>query len=241
MIEARWLWAFLDTPEAKGERARDFWAAVTHTTVSVSRGARDEFVTLLPKGGDAWVKVQEVLEGGGVHLDLDVADSLPDAATEAARLGAAEVARHDDVVVLRSPGGFTFCLTSWTNAGSPTTQVRDGEPDLLDQICIDVPSEHYDAEVDFWEQLTGWQRRAGALPEFTSLTRPDGIPVRILLQRLDDPTGTVPGHVDFACRDRAASRDAHVAVGASIVSEHGFWTVMRDPVGRIYCLTHRLP
>ncbi|MEO7267874.1 MAG: VOC family protein [Knoellia sp.] len=47
--------------------------------------------------------------------------------------------------------------------------------------------------------------------------------------------------MDFACRDRVASRETHVATGASVVSEHEFWTVMRDPAGRIYCLTHRLP
>lgn len=241
MIAVRWMWAFLDTAADDAEVSEAFWHRVTRTELSPPRGNRGEFSTLVPQRGDAWVKVQRIVEGGGVHLDLDVEQPLPAAAAEATRLGASEIVRHEDVIVMRSPGGFTFCLTSWANAGSPTTQVREDQPDLLDQICIDVPSEHYDGEVDFWEQLTGWRRRTGALPEFTSLTRPDGIPVRLLFQKLGDRSGTVRGHVDFACRDRAASRAAHVAAGASVVSEHEFWTVMRDPVGRIYCLTHRLP
>lgn len=241
MIDVLWMWAFLDTVEGDAEESEAFWRNVTRTDVSARRGESDEFATLLPERGDAWVKVQRVLEGGGVHLDLDVDQPLTTAADEAARLGAVEVARHDDVIVMQSPGGFTFCLTSWSDAGSPTAQVRDGQPDLLDQVCIDVASDLYAAELDFWEQLTGWRRRAGALLEFTSLTRPDGIPVRLLFQRLGEATGTVTGHIDFACRDRAASRETHVAAGARVVSEHEFWTVMRDPVGRVYCLTHRLP
>lgn len=241
MIDVRWMWAFLETVEVNADASEAFWHSVTRTELSPRRGERGEFATLLPEGGDAWVKVQRVIQGGGVHFDLDVDQPLPEAAAEALRLGATELARHDDVIVMRSPGGFTFCLTSWSNAGSPTTQNRIGEPDLLDQICLDVPSDRYAAELDFWERLTGWPRRAGALPEFTSLTRPDGIPVRLLFQRLGELAGTVSGHVDFACHDRAATRAAHVAAGATVVSEHEFWTVMRDPVGRIYCLTHRLP
>ncbi|KGN38205.1 hypothetical protein N803_10635 [Knoellia subterranea KCTC 19937] len=241
-MEVRWMWAFLDTVEAVSPVSEVFWADATRAKPSSRRGERGEFATLLPDRGDPWVKVQRVLDGGGVHLDLDV-DDVATAADEAAQLGATEVHRYSDgnVVVMRSPGGFTFCLTSWTNAGSPSTQVRDDQPDLLDQVCLDVPSDLYAGELAFWERLTGWPRRAGSLPEFTSLTRPDGIPVRLLFQRLGEATGTVRAHIDFACHDRAASRVAHEAAGATTVEEHDFWTVMRDPVGRTYCLTHRLP
>ncbi|GAA4119379.1 hypothetical protein GCM10022415_19370 [Knoellia locipacati] len=241
MIDVRWVWAFLDTVEADADRSWEFWSTVTRAALAPARGPRDEFSTLVPATGDAWVKLQKVLDGGGVHLDLDVDVPLAEAAEEAARLGAAEVHRADDVVVMRSPAGFTFCLTSWTNAGSAAAQVRDGEPDLLDQVCLDVPADGYAREVDFWESLTGWPKRPGSLPEFVSLTRPDGIPVRLLFQRLGEASGAARGHVDFACRDRGASREVHVAAGAGVVSEHDFWTVMRDPVGRVYCLTHRQP
>ena len=186
MIGVSWVWAFLDTPTSDADASEAFWQRVTRTTTSARRGARDEFATLLPRHGDPWVKLQRVLEGGGVHLDLDVEVPLDEASAEAVRLGATEVHRERDVIVMRSPAGFTFCLPSWRNAGSATSQVRDGEPDLLDQVCLDIPAEAYAREVDFWESLTSWPTRPGSLPEFVSLTRPDGIPVRLLFQRLGE-------------------------------------------------------
>lgn len=242
MTHVRWVWAFLDVPETEARAAEKFWGAVTRTRLSDHRGERGEFATFLPEYCDPWFKVQHVLDGGGVHLDLDV-DDVSAAADEATRLGATELGRFPDgnVVVMRSPGGFTFCLTSWTNAGAPSHQVREGQPDLLDQVCLDTPSGRYDDEVDFWAGLTGWQRRPATLPEFTSLTRPDGIPVRLLFQRLGEADGVVTGHLDFACHDRHRSREVHESAGASVESEHEFWIVMRDPAGRRYCLTHREP
>ena len=65
--------------------------------------------------------------------------------------------------------------------------------------------------------------------------------MRFLLQRLGEPTGTARAHLDVATLDRTATREAHVAAGARVVSDHEFWTVMRDPVGRTYCLTDRRP
>jgi hypothetical protein len=75
---------------------------------------------------------------------------------------------------------------------------------------------HLDLHVDLWAALTGWDLRAGSRPEFASLDRPAGIPIRLLLQRRDhaDPLDQVAGHVDFACA---------------------------DPTGRLYCLTGRNP
>ncbi|CAN7185815.1 VOC family protein [Knoellia sp. LjRoot47] len=241
MIDVRWVWVFVDTVEADADRSWEFWSTVTRSALAERRGPRQEFSTLVPERGDAWVKLQRVGEGGGVHLDLDVDVPLPEAAAEATRLGATEVHRESDFVIMRSPAGFTFCLTSWSNAGSASTQVREGQADLLDQVCIDIPSDDYSREVDFWEALTGWPKRPGSLPEFVSLTRPNGIPLRLLLQRLGEPSGTARGHLDLACLDREATRSGHVAAGAVVVSEHEFWTVMRDPVGRVHCLTDRRP
>ena len=61
-------------------------------------------------------------------------------------------------------------------------------------------------ELAFWAALTGWEVRQGSVPGFTSLRRPDGIPVRLLLQRLGEATGTARAHVDFACL-RPGGRD----------------------------------
>lgn len=239
MIDIRWAWLFLDTPRAEAARSWAFWSEVTGWPLSPTRGDRDEFATLVPAHGDPWVKVQAVAEGaGGIHLDLDV-DDVAGAAVEAERLGATRIgAIGDTVVILRSPGGFVFCLTAWHGAAE---QVRDGAADLVDQACLDCPQDVHDAEVAFWVALTGWRWADVEEPELSVLQRPAGIPVRLLFQRLDEPTGPVRGHVDLACVDRSASRARHVAAGATVVREREQWTVMADPVGRVYCLTDRSP
>ena len=106
---------------------------------------------------------------------------------------------------------------------------------------LDLPAAAHDAEVAFWCALTGWEHVASPLAEFGYLRRPPGLPLRLLLQRLGEPAGPVRGHVDLACVDRAASRERHIALGADVVAEHDFWTVLRDPGGMPYCLTHRSP
>ena len=241
MIDVRWTWAFLDTPRADAARSWLYWAEVTGWALSEPRGETNQFATLLPAEGDPWVKLQAVTEGaGGIHLDLDVED-VRSAAEEATRLGAVEIGTMGDpesVVVLRSPTGLVFCLTTWHG---DSEQVREGAPDLIDQVCIDLPEAAHDRETDFWEQLTGWTWRPTNVSEFSSLVRPDGIPLRLLFQRLGERDGRARAHLDLACVDRAATQDRHVAAGAAVVAVHDFWTVLRDPVGRVYCLTDRSP
>lgn len=238
-IGVRWTWLFLDVAARDADRAVDFWTAVTGTTTSGWRGDHDEFTTLVPPDGDAWLKAQRVPSGdGGVHVDLDVDDPAA-AAEQATDLGATVVADRGHVV-MASPGGFMLCLT--LAAGSPRAQVRQGATSLADQLCIDVPAARYDREAAFWAALTGWTRHPSSVrEEFDWLQRPDGLPVRLLLQRLDEPDGPVRGHLDIACRDRAVEVARHAALGAAIVAELPWWTVMRDPTGRDYCLTDRDP
>jgi hypothetical protein len=241
VIDVRWMWAFLDTPRADAGRSWTYWSDVTGWPLSATRGETGEFATLLPAEGDPWVKVQAVAEGaGGIHLDLDV-ENPRDAAEEAKRLGAVEIGtigESETVVILRSPTGLVFCLTTWHG---DAVQVREGAPDLLDQVCIDLPEQAHDRETEFWEQLTGWPWRPSDVPEFSSLVRPDGMPLRLLFQRLGEHDGPARAHVDLACVDRSATRARHVAAGAEVVAERDFWTVLREPVGRVYCLTDRTP
>lgn len=241
MIDVRWVWLFLDGPATDAPDSWRFWSTATRWSLSSVRGGRGEFATLLPAEGDPWVKVQATGGGGQtVHLDLDVEDAR--AAAEVAKgLGAVEVAtigEPESVVVLRSPGGLAFCLTTWRGA---SRQVREGAADLIDQVCIDLPEDQHDAEIGFWAALTGWEHAASDVPEFSYLRRPDGIPVRLLFQRLGEPTGPARAHVDIACVDRADVTRRHIAAGAEVVDVQSFWTVLRDPVGRIYCLTDRPP
>ena len=125
-MDVRWVWVFLDLPEEGFEEAVRFWGAVTGSTLSSPRGDRGQFATLLPAEGDAWVKVQRLDEGPRVHVDLDVEGDLAVARDEVLALGGSVVLEHDDVVVCRSPGGFTFCLTRWSPSDSGRGQVRVG-------------------------------------------------------------------------------------------------------------------
>lgn len=235
----RWAWIFLDTPRTDAQRSWDFWAEVTGMPVADRRGEDDEFATLAAGRGGSWVKLQAVADGpGGVHLDLDVED-VHAVAAHAESLGAQRVgAIGGTVVVLRSPGGFVHCLTTWHGEAE---QDRTGATSVLDQVCLDIPNGLWDSETAYWAALTGWPRREGRLPEFESLDAGSPMPVRLLLQRLGDEDGEVRGHVDLACADRTADTERHVAAGARVVAVHELWTVLTDPVGRVYCLTDRSP
>lgn len=253
MVDIRWIWLFLDTVETDRGPSWEFWRQVTRSALSPTRGERDQFATFLPAHGDPWIKVQAVQtvpvgRTGGVHLDLDVDDPRV-AAEEAKGLGAREVGTFTDpdpdggpdretVVVMTTPAGQLFCFT--THRGEQRHQHREDEPDLLDQVCLDLAEEDFAVDAVFWHDLTGWDLGAGgAHREFRSLRRPTGIPVRLLVQRLGATTSPPGAHVDLACLDRAATRRHHEGLGATHVGDGPRWSVMRDPVGRIYCLTDR--
>jgi hypothetical protein len=238
-MDVRWMWAFLDLPDEGFEEAARFWCAVTGSTLSSPRGDRDQFATLLPAEGDAWVKVQRLDEGPRVHVDLDVDGDLGSARDELLALGGSVVVEHDDVVVCRSPGGFTFCLTRWSPTETGRGQVRSGLGGLLDQVSLDIPQGPYAAEVAFWSRLTGWERYDDEPDEFERLRRDPRLPLQLLLQRLDDEDGPVRAHVDFASADLAAEVDRHVQAGATVVGPGRGWTVLDAPGGMRYCVTGR--
>ena len=229
-----WIQLFLDTPSDHVEDAVRFWSEVTGWRPSERRGEDGQFLTLLPDDGPAWVKVQAVDGPAGIHLDLD-SDDRPAAIARAASLGATPAWTYHDVEVVRSPGGLLLCHTLVD--GAPRL-VRDGAT-ILDQVCIDVPAAHWDAEVAFWSGLTGRTPEVGALPEFVRLVEA-GKP-RILMQRTGDAEGPVRAHPDLATADRAADTRRHVDLGAEVRDTHDFWTVLVAPGGQVYCLTDRDP
>lgn len=233
-----WAYAFIDRPRERLADAGAFWTAVTGTRLSEPRGPEREFATLLAAGADACVKVQGVAAGeGGAHLDFCVAD-VPAFTGSALRLGARLVAGHEGWAVLRSPGGQSFCAVPWHGESLRPPVVRGSR---LDQVCLDIPPSAYDAEVAFWAALLpDWEAGRGSRPEFRVLKPPPGLPVRILLQRLDGERPPA-AHLDLACADIAATRARHEEAGASFVSEGAHWTVLRDPAGGVYCLTGRDP
>ncbi|MEU7583206.1 VOC family protein [Streptomyces sp. NPDC041068] len=239
----RWAYAFIDRPRDRFPQACAFWAAVTGTRLSELRGPDGEFVTLLPRGSaDAFVKAQAVGGPGGAHVDLAV-DDLAAATVRARALGAAPVLAEDGLEVLRSPGGLLFCLVPWEGEASRPAPVEGpgGATARLDQVCVDVAPEAFDAEVAFWSALTGWESVETRLPEFRRVLSPPGLPLRILMQRLDTPGQPIGAHLDLACSDVEAARTWHESHGAEFVSRGAAWLVMRDPAGGLYCLTTRDP
>jgi hypothetical protein len=238
-VDVRWVTAFLDSPSRVAE---SFWSSVTGSALSARRGPGGAFATLLPAGGDAYVRVQVVgSPPARTHLDLHVTD-VPVAADEAVALGARVVFTEPGLVVLHSPAGLAFCLVSWAGEAVRPAAVRwpGGQSSLVDQVCLDVPAGEFEAEAGFWRALTGWERRSSDLPEFGYLERPPGIPVRLLVQRLG--SGTAGMHVDLACDDVDAEVARHVGLGARVVRRvPGDWTTLRDPAGREYCVTARPP
>ena len=252
----RWATAFLDVTAAQQEPTEQFWLAVTETELSPRRGPGGEFVTFLPRAGEAYLRLQRVTERpGGIHLDLHSLD--PDAlADRAVRHGARVRHAEPGLIVLTSPGGQPWCAVERPERGEvppPVAHAGSGRT-RLDQVCLDCPPELAGAELEFWAAVTGWERFECQSPEFELLRPPDGTPrpVQLLLQRIDDAPAParsdaprVSAHLDLAAGpsrgDRLAAVAAHESLGASRVFEGRAWTVLRAPGGVTYCLTDRDP
>ncbi|MBU3065933.1 VOC family protein [Nocardia sp. NEAU-G5] len=236
----RWNTAFIDRPAEGFDAAGAFWARVTGARLSERRGERGEFATLLPESGDPCLRIQAVGGPGGAHLDLDVDD--PESARRAALShGASLVAAHDDWTVLRSPRGVVFCLTVEDGEQAPpAVPSPDGALSRLDQICLDIGPAGFDDEVRFWSAFTGWGLTPTTDPEFARLAVPSRLPIRILLQRLNEDRPP-SAHLDMACSDVDAVVAWHERLGARRVGGGRAWAVMSDPAGGTYCLTSRDP
>ncbi|MGV9314001.1 VOC family protein [Streptomyces sp. NPDC003691] len=238
----RWMYVFVDRPRERFEAAAAFWTAVTGTGLSPRRGEYGEFATLLPDPAvaDPYVKVQGLgaRDDGlrGAHLDFAV-DDVSGFAARAVAAGADIVVEYGDYVVLASPAGQAFCAVPW--------QGESRRPDMyagirLDQVCVDIPPDAYEKESAFWSALTGWPLLHAPRSEYRAVQGPAGLPLRILLQRLDEPR-PAGAHLDFSAADRAAATAAHERLGAAVVEVAEHWTVLRDPAGGLYCLTDRDP
>ena len=215
-----WLTAVLVTPRtARGEASVAFWQQVTGWRLSPRRGAAPELATLVADEADAVLRVQDVTgEAAGVHLDVHV-DDLGSTTDAAVTLSGRIVEALSDLTVVHSPGGMPFCLTPGGSEGAHRRRAH-----LL-------------------VRLTGWPRRAGRLPEFAYLERPQALPLRLLFQQLQSgPAGVwTRAHLDVACEDRDGEEHVHRSLGARVVRRTELWTTMEDPAGRPYCLTRRDP
>jgi Glyoxalase-like domain len=237
----RWMTASLDTPVSSESAAKAFWVAVTDT--EPWRAPRVDTVALQPRQGDPFLQIQVVKHPPArVHLVIHVDDVAAEVA-HGRSLGARLIAQRHPRTVLASPGGFLFGVTSVCGKGRrPPSVETPGGRSLVDQICIDAHPMLFEPEAAFWSALTGWERRPTRRAEFEYLDCPRGIPLRVLLQRLDDgPQRAVSAHLDFACDDVDAQVRHHQTLGAVLVRRTLYWATMRDPAGREYCLTARNP
>jgi Glyoxalase-like domain len=238
----RWVWAVIDRPQGQFEQSAAFWSAVTGTRLSSAGcGTDGESASLLPPTGHPCLKLRGVDDQGGAHLDLAV-DDVAAVAGQARRLGAEVVASSTARTSMRSPAGQPFCLVRWQGESvRPEVVGSAGQAtSRLDQVCVDVTSARYDAEICFWGAMTGWDFHRGASPERDLLKPPATLPVRILVQRLSHPR-PASAHLDLACSDIGATRVWHESLGAHGVRRWLRWIVMEDPVGGVYCLTMRDP
>ncbi len=229
MDSPHWLAAVLDTPESTWQAACDFWSAVTGWRPAHA----GDLVVLVPADGDPYLALRRA-EATAITLDVHVSD-VAEAAAEAARLGAGPG--------FVSPGGLPFRLVEAFPRHRPAPATWAGGASLVDQIAIDVPHHASAAEATFWSRLTGWPTTSSSAPTITPLRRPEGAPLRVIVQRLglDDERTAAGAHLDAACTDRAAETARHEALGAQVEAEHGHWTTLRAPDGRRYCLTDRDP
>ncbi len=220
-----WVSAFLSFTASEYDDGVALWRELTGYTLSADEG---------------FLRAQRVTSGpSGLQLDVHVPD-VP-AAIEQVRALGASVDEGEDPVRGRSPGGLPFRLVvdSGPLASEPS-HWPGAHTSLVDQVSIDIPQEHWESESAFWIAVTDWERQIiPGLTEYIFLTRPAGAPLRIILQRLGEPTGTVRAHLDWAVSDRQAESDRHVAAGARVVQVNPIWTVLDGVVP--YCVTDRDP
>lgn len=239
--EVRWLTAFLDTVSDSSESAEQFWAHITGYELSGRRGRDREFATLLPADGDAHLKVQRARQSspGGLHLDLHT-DDVSALAAKAESLGASASYLDEGYVVCGSPGGMTFCVVDHP-ASQRAAPVRwPSGASMVDQVCLDIPPSMWERECRFWSDLTGWDLvDLDPTEEFVRLRGDDRLALQVLLQRLDDESSVVVGHLDLGSDDVEAETRRHRELGATEVGRYEWWVTLRDPAGRAYCVTRR--
>lgn len=235
-----WLTAFVDVVPEDHEQAVAFWLGVTGYALSPVRGEHGQFATLVPRSGDAHLRVQRLGAGPSrIHLDVHVPDPVA-AAARASGHGAEVVDTVDGVVVMRSPGGLSFCfVTEHERVPAPALSLS-GWSSTVDQVSIDVGPAGYAVECGFWSTLLDLPLRGSSYPEFHSLERPDDVAVRVLLQRCAEEA-PVRAHLDLACDDRPAETARNLRLGAAVVRREDDWTTLRDPAGLEYCITDRTP
>jgi len=116
--------ALIDHPEDSYQEAAAFWAAALGVPAQPQHDGPYATLTRLPAVA---LELQQVGIGTPprVHFDIET----DDVSAEVARLiglGASEVEKRDDYVVLQDPGGLVFCVVPvWTEDFEEHASARD--------------------------------------------------------------------------------------------------------------------
>lgn len=234
--------AVIDLPDDQFDVGADFWVAATNSRRGDVHPDHDEYVHLIPQSGDMHLELQRIDTGpASAHLDLLV-DDIAAATAEAVSHGAVVLSQPGHAV-LETPGGVPFCIVPYSGEAERAPVIDSAHPHAVDQICLDIPHEHFDADTELWAAITGWEVNATALGEFRSFTQPKHLPLRILLQRLGaDDAGGGRAHLDISSGAHVAHLTTeHEQAGSSVVEQFKHWTALRGPSGLPYCLTSREP
>jgi hypothetical protein len=109
----------------------------------------------------------------------------------------------------------------------------------LCRAVIDVPGDHHDDELAFWQGATGEALEASPrFPEYHGAILP-GQDFGVLLQRLEDGPARV--HLDIHTDDLDAEVARLERLGATRVRQVERWWIMRDPAGLVFCVVHDGP
>ena len=236
----KWLNAVIDVPAVDFDAAKRFWPQITNTTLGPVHPDHDEFSHLLPESGSMHLELQRIDSGPArVHLDLLV-DDIPAATARAVELGATLVSQPGHSV-LTTPGGMLFCIVPSSDEAERAPVIDAALPHSVDQICLDVPHEHFDADVAFWSAISGWDVNPPGRPEYRSFAQPSTLPLRLLVQQLGaDDDGGPRAHLDISAGDHVAEvTHRHRSVGSDVIEETTYWTVLHGPAGQTYCVTSR--
>jgi Glyoxalase-like domain len=107
------------------------------------------------------------------------------------------------------------------------------------KIVVDVPPADHERELAFWQGASGQPMRQGTrYPEYHGAALP-GQEFALLVQRLG--SGPARVHVDIHTDDVEAEVGRLERLGAEQVERAGFWCVMRDPAGLLFCVVQDEP
>jgi hypothetical protein len=237
--------AVLDVPSSAGDQTADFWSAALGWPVAAPWAGHPELRSFAPPDGDAYLHLQVVDGPPRVHLDLEADDpeGIEDMVVRARELGAGVVAVHDRWTTLSSPGGLPFCVVqAATHIPPEPVTWPEGHRGRMVQVCIDSPRSAHAAETAFWRRLLGGRWVDSEAPEFAGKWHDDaGAPLQLLFQVLDEEAGSVRAHLDHGTDDVPAEVARLIRLGAEDIGPGRGWHVLRDPVGRVFCVTGNSP